>query len=668
MCSFELMRLEFFEIVQNSFERKNINLLQKKYDSFKTLDADKRSALDQVMRDYLLTLLVDSNADVPKWETFVTFCIQACRDDMCTPTMPVVLLGDMFDALTLDKCEQLFAFVENGVHIWKEELFFSACKNNLLRMCNDLLRRLSRSQNTVFCGRILLFLAKFFPFSERSGLNIVSEFNLDNITEYGAETDGDLDILVDKDEPMDEDVKPNDSKLKLDYNLYGKFWALQDFFRNPNQCYNKVQWKIFSTHSSNVLLAFKSFKLDDLQLKHRKLPDAAADQTQHYFAKFLTNQKLLELQLSDSNFRRYVLLQFLILFQYLNSPVKFKADTHELKADQIEWVKDTTSWVYTLLAETPPDGPKFVESVKHILKREEHWNAWKNDGCPEFQKPSHQSDESVIDDSGEKRRSFSRPRRPKRSLGDLIKDASTHKKVVMGNPELTRLWNLSVHNLDACKSRERDFLPTLEGYFEQAMEQADPSAPADEENKRVNDGNFGWRALRLLARRSPQFFTHSNNPINKLPEYLEMMIKKIIKDRPVSVQQPDSEFSTNMEDIVKVEQVLETEENTVNETEEEELLKGEEHSKRGVFTPEQFEALAIKLAPDWQKVAYKLGYRLDEITFFETGRSTDEERCRFLLQIWAEDDEDASPEGLCYTLEGLELMEAAQVLKEPLAS
>jgi hypothetical protein len=50
----------------------------------------------------------------------------------------------------------------------------------------------------------------------------------------------------------------------------------------------------------------------------------------------------------------------------------------------------------------------------------------------------------------------------------------------------------------------------------------------------VNDGNFGWRALRLLARRSPHFFTHSNNPINKLPEYLEMMIKRIAKDLPVS--------------------------------------------------------------------------------------------------------------------------------------
>jgi hypothetical protein len=64
------------------------------------------------------------------------------------------------------------------VAIWREPMFNAVCKNNLLRICNDLLRRLSRTQNTVFCGRILLFLAKFFPFSERSGLNVISEFNL----------------------------------------------------------------------------------------------------------------------------------------------------------------------------------------------------------------------------------------------------------------------------------------------------------------------------------------------------------------------------------------------------------------------------------------------------------------------------------------------------------
>lgn len=45
----------------------------------------------------------------------------------------------------------------------------------------------------------------------------------------------------------------------------------------------------------------------------------------HFFAKFLTNPKLLALQLSDSNFRRSVLVQCLILFQYLRSSVKFKS-------------------------------------------------------------------------------------------------------------------------------------------------------------------------------------------------------------------------------------------------------------------------------------------------------------------------------------------------------
>lgn len=62
-------------------------------------------------------------------------------------------------------------------------------KNPFLNALIDLLRRLSRSQNTVFCGRILLFLAKFFPFSERSGLNVVSEFNLDNLTTFGVRDD-----------------------------------------------------------------------------------------------------------------------------------------------------------------------------------------------------------------------------------------------------------------------------------------------------------------------------------------------------------------------------------------------------------------------------------------------------------------------------------------------
>lgn len=193
--------------------------------------------MDQAFRDKLLELLIEEPHTL---ENYVCFCIESCRRHMVTPTMPVVLLGDIFDALTLNKCEKMFTYVENGVNIWKEELFFVACKNNLLRMCNDLLRRLSRSQNTVFCGRILLFLAKFFPFSERSGLNIVSEFNLENITEFGGDNKSTLKDALDEEMVIDKE-----KKLTIDYNLYCRFWSLQDFFRNPNSCYNKLQWKTF---------------------------------------------------------------------------------------------------------------------------------------------------------------------------------------------------------------------------------------------------------------------------------------------------------------------------------------------------------------------------------------------------------------------------------------
>ena len=48
--------------------------------------------------------------------------------------------------------------------------------------------------------------------------------------------------------------------------------------------------------------------------------------------------------------------------------------------------------------------------------------------------------------------------------------------------------------------------------------------------RRVNEANFGWRALRLLARRSLHFFTHGNTPITKLSDYLETHVKKMAKD------------------------------------------------------------------------------------------------------------------------------------------
>lgn len=146
----------------------------------------------------------------------------------------------------------------------------------------------------------------------------------------------------------------------------------------------------------------------------------------HFFAKFLTNPKLLALQLSDSNFRRSVLVQFLILFQYLTSTVKFKQENHNLSVQQTDWVKDTEAQIYRLLNETPPNGKKFSETVKHMLQREEIWNNWKNEGCKEFKKPE------TVQPTGDVPIKPSVSKKPRKLLGDLVRDYAKNGKVYMG--------------------------------------------------------------------------------------------------------------------------------------------------------------------------------------------------------------------------------------------
>lgn len=223
------------DLLETAFQSKSTAALEHRVKCLIHTEIDK-TPLDQAFRDVLFQLL-EEQVSVRVLEEFIEFSVLVCRKGLSSPSLSVVLLGDVFDTLTLDKCENMFAFVEQNVQVWKEEVFFSGCKNNLLRLCNDLLKRLSRTTATVFCGKILLFLAKFFPFSERSGLNIVSEFNLENTTEYG--TDPADEIIV--------EIQSVDEKHVIDFTFYCKFWQLQDFFRNPNQCYNKVQWKLFSS-------------------------------------------------------------------------------------------------------------------------------------------------------------------------------------------------------------------------------------------------------------------------------------------------------------------------------------------------------------------------------------------------------------------------------------
>ena len=71
-----------------------------------------------------------------------------------------------------------------------------------------------------------------------------------------------------------------------------------------------------------------------------------------------------------------------------------------------------------------------------------------------------------------------------------IQKEIAEKKVNLGNPGLTALWNLHPDNLEACRAKDRDFLPSLENYFEEAIEQLDPKNEVNKSKQKVRTKNI----------------------------------------------------------------------------------------------------------------------------------------------------------------------------------
>ncbi|XP_068955844.1 THO complex subunit 1 isoform X4 [Petaurus breviceps papuanus] len=612
LFSFPEARTRFTNSTREALINKNITPLLSTFSQLAGSENEKKCTLDQAFRVILEEEII-TRASCENVLAIISLAIGGVTEGICTASTPFVLLGDVLDCLPLDQCDTVFTFVEKNVATWKSNIFYSAGKNYLLRMCNDLLRRLSKSQNTVFCGRIQLFLARLFPLSEKSGLNLQSQFNLENVTVFNTnEQESTLGQkhIEDRDEGMEveegemgDDEATTSCSIPIDYNLYRKFWSLQDYFRNPVQCYEKISWKTFLKYSEEVLAVFKSYKLDDTQASRKKLEELKTGGEHVYFAKFLTSEKLMDLQLSDSNFRRHILLQYLILFQYLKGQVKFKSSNYVLTDEQSLWIEDTTKSVYQLLSENPPDGERFSKMVEHILSTEENWNSWKNEGCPSFVKESE---------------------------------------------ELTRLWNHCPDNMEACKSETREYMPTLEEFFEEAIEQADPENMVENEYKAVNNSNYGWRALRLLARRSPHFFQPTNQQFKSLPEYLENMVIKLAKELPP----PSEEIKTGEDEDEEDNDAL-LKEN--NESPDVQLDKP--------VTGDQIELFANKLGEQWKILAPNLEMKDTDIRQIESESEDGKTRAKQLLVAWQDQEGlHATPENLINALNKSGLSDLAESL------
>lgn len=224
----------------------------------------------------------------------------------------------------------------------------------ILRACNELLRRLSRAEDTVFCGRVFIFLFQSFPLGDRSSVNLRGEYHVDNITTYDEtpsvisgspermDLDGDGDKqpdIADPDQydtstkdltqPGDGNQATKDTKVAkfeanahhetrdektavIDTNkLYPIFWSLQQYFAMPTTIFDPANLKAFKGGLEATVGKFKEVQKDfetrgsskpPEEGKHgikRKRGGASEEMASSFNPKYLTSKDLFELEVGS---------------------------------------------------------------------------------------------------------------------------------------------------------------------------------------------------------------------------------------------------------------------------------------------------------------------------------------------------------------------------------
>ncbi|KAH9752354.1 THO complex subunit 1 [Citrus sinensis] len=436
-----------------------------------------------------------SQAQIPRLLDIVLYL---CEKEHVEGGMIFQLLEDLTEMSTMKNCKDIFGYIESKQDILGKLELFARGKLVMLRTCNQLLRRLSKANDVVFCGRILMFLAHFFPLSERSAVNIKGVFNTSNETKY------------EKDPP---------DGIPVDFNFYKTFWSLQEYFCNPALTLAPTKWQKFTSSLMVVLNTFDAQPLSDEVGDANVLEEEAAT----FNIKYLTSSKLMGLELKDPSFRRHVLVQCLILFDYLKAPGKNDKD---LPSESMkEEMKSCEERVKKLLETTPPKGKDFLHSIEHILEREKNWVWWKRDGCPPFEKQS--MEKKAVQDGPKKR--------PRWRLG---------------NKELSQLWKWADQNPNALTDPQRVRTPAITEYWKPLADDMDPSAGIEAEYHHKNSRVYCWKGLRFSARQDLDGFSRFTDhgiegvvPLELLPPHVRSRYEGKANDRSKRAKKEDSKVA-----------------------------------------------------------------------------------------------------------------------------
>lgn len=227
-------------------------------------------------------------------------------DGQCDPALLFWLAEELLDSQTISGCRKIFDFLESrreritAKHFKQKQLI-------ILRSCNELLRRLSRAEDTAFCGRVFIFMFQSFPLGDKSSVNLRGEYHVENVTTYEtttAENDSKMDVDTPtgraKSTSRSNDSKRGDKEKPLSTDaLYPLFWSLQESFSQPKRLFEAANLASFKESLGATMKFFQTIHNDSRRSLKRKRDAGEEDENSIAFnPKYLTSRDLFDLEVS----------------------------------------------------------------------------------------------------------------------------------------------------------------------------------------------------------------------------------------------------------------------------------------------------------------------------------------------------------------------------------
>ncbi|KAM7183468.1 THO complex subunit 1 [Naviculisporaceae sp. PSN 640] len=489
----------------------------KKSQRFAIIETAVRDTFDNLVA----TIPIESPGFAKVWNLFDILSILS-DSEHCDPALLFWLVEELLDSQTIPGCRKVFDFLESrreritSKHFKQKQLV-------ILRTCNELLRRISRALDPAFCGRVFIFMFQSFPLGDKSSINLRGEYHVENVTTYDrdpAEAEDKMDIDGDA---ADDNTQKSDgqrasskkhAEKALDPDaLYPIFWSLQDSFSQPKKLFDPEYFASFKKGLETTLATFRTIREphrvkdkdkqpQDSKRGLKKVQGPDGELATSFNPKYLTSRDLFKLEISDLDFRRNILVQVLIVMEFLLSlsakakeklatvknPNKSVIYSDELLSEEdTKWVTKMKHAISDYL-KSGSEGAYFYRMVETVLSRDKNWVRWKIENCPSIELPPLKPEAFVEAKSSSSKLATTKKLRP----------------TPMGSTSLDFLVDDDEDDpLEKLKSRNRPGLPDLKSFkkkiadhdFEIEMPSSNESKAAAIEGK----ASQTWLAYRMAS-------------------------------------------------------------------------------------------------------------------------------------------------------------------------